>query len=343
MFYLNIFRYRGSTDDLRRSREDISIPSFIPKLLSPRNKEEKLKRQDSKDDIRHIFGTNRRQKEETKPSTGQTFVRDDVKTGIRFFRRESKEDVGRESATTITNSCLTKERPLNKEESQEWTDECVGETTSRSKFNSAEFNSTSDSKECTESECIVRGDPKEEEIEDIEKVEETEVIEDQREDSEEEVFAKMANELTQDHLDEPNLQKSGEKYEGIKNNEKEEVENEGKFRGRKDLGEKEQQEKGEDTPDFKNLRDTVEAVICGNNYGDVPLVGDKRITEGSSPGKKTDDFQVVSLFSKIWVVFIESLHDDNIDFFSRFEESFLRRNFRIRTIQMRFQTGVARV
>ncbi|XP_031778000.1 uncharacterized protein LOC100123872 isoform X2 [Nasonia vitripennis] len=33
-------RYRGSTDDLRRSREDISIPSFIPKLLSPRNKED---------------------------------------------------------------------------------------------------------------------------------------------------------------------------------------------------------------------------------------------------------------------------------------------------------------
>ncbi|XP_033214802.1 uncharacterized protein LOC117171527 isoform X2 [Belonocnema kinseyi] len=286
-------RYRGSTDDLRRSREDISIPSFIPKLLSPRNKEEKLKRQDSKDDIRHIFGTNRRQREETKPSTGQTFVRDDVKTGIRFFRRESKEDVGRESATTITNSCLTKERPLNKEELQEWTDECVGETTSRSKCNSIEFNCTSDSKESAESECIVREGPREEEIGDIEKVEETELVGDQREDSEEEVFAKMANELTQDHIEEPNLQKSAEKYEGIRNNGKEEVENEGKFRGRKDLGQKEQREKGEYAPDFKNLRDTVEEAICANNYGDVSLAGDKRITEGSSPGKKTDDFQVI--------------------------------------------------
>ena len=303
---MNIFRYRGSTDDLRRSREDISIPSFIPKLLSPKNKEEKLKRQDSKDDIRHIAGTNRRQKEETKPSIGQTFVRDDVKTGIRFFRRESKEDVGRESATTITNSCVTKERPLNKEESQEWTDECVGETTSRSKFNLAEFNFKSGLKESTGSECITREDPKKGEIEDIEKreeIEEVEKVEDRREDSEEEVSTKMANELTQseDHLDEPNLQKSSEKEEDIlKNTEKDEVEHEkGKFRGRKDLEEKEQEEeKGEDTPDFKNLRETVEEAICvsDNNYGDiVPLMGDKKFTEGTSSGKKAEDFQVVGL------------------------------------------------
>lgn len=40
------------------------MPSFIPKLLSPRHKEEKLKRQDSKDDIRFSFKPNR--KEESK-------------------------------------------------------------------------------------------------------------------------------------------------------------------------------------------------------------------------------------------------------------------------------------
>ncbi|KAJ8664333.1 hypothetical protein QAD02_005995 [Eretmocerus hayati] len=47
-------RYRNSTDDLRRSREDVSCsPSHIPKLLSPRIKEDKLKRQDSRDELRY--------------------------------------------------------------------------------------------------------------------------------------------------------------------------------------------------------------------------------------------------------------------------------------------------
>ncbi|XP_076226143.1 uncharacterized protein LOC116427482 isoform X2 [Nomia melanderi] len=92
-------RYRGSTDDLRRSREDISVPSLIPKLLSTRSKEDKLKRQDSKDDIR--FGgklSRRNSKEEVRGNAFQAGNKEDCKHGVRLFRRDnSREDVGRNS------------------------------------------------------------------------------------------------------------------------------------------------------------------------------------------------------------------------------------------------------
>ncbi|XP_012525832.2 LOW QUALITY PROTEIN: uncharacterized protein LOC105830793 [Monomorium pharaonis] len=110
-------RYRGSTDDLRRSREDISVPSLIPKLLSSRSKEERLKRQDSKDDIRHLPRFARKDfKEENKsPSlvTSPTSIsKDEVwKTGIRIFRRDnSREDVGRDSANSIKESAKGKQQ-----------------------------------------------------------------------------------------------------------------------------------------------------------------------------------------------------------------------------------------
>lgn len=93
------YRYRGSTDDLRRSREDISVPSLIPKLLSTRSKEDKLKRQDSKDDIR--FGgklSRRNSKEEVRGNAFQAGNKEDCKHGVRLFRRDnSREDVGRNS------------------------------------------------------------------------------------------------------------------------------------------------------------------------------------------------------------------------------------------------------
>ncbi|KYN06734.1 Synaptotagmin-like protein 5 [Cyphomyrmex costatus] len=110
-------RYRGSTDDLRRSREDISVPSLIPKLLSSRNKEERLKRQDSKDDIRLTSRSARKDfKEESKsPSLviSQAYTNKDevCKSGIRIFRREnSREDVGRDSANSIKESAKGKQQ-----------------------------------------------------------------------------------------------------------------------------------------------------------------------------------------------------------------------------------------
>lgn len=93
------------------------MPSLIPKLLSSRNKEERLKRQDSKDDIRHLSKSVRKDlKEECKsPSlvTSPTSVsKDEVcKSGIRIFRRDnSREDVGRDSANSIKESAKGKQQ-----------------------------------------------------------------------------------------------------------------------------------------------------------------------------------------------------------------------------------------
>lgn len=107
---------------MRRSREDISVPSLIPKLLSSRSKEERLKRQDSKDDIRHLPKSARKDfKEESKSLvTSPTSVsKDEVcKSGIRIFRRDnSREDVGRDSANSIKES--TKGKQQEKQERTE--------------------------------------------------------------------------------------------------------------------------------------------------------------------------------------------------------------------------------
>lgn len=102
---------------MRRSREDISVPSLIPKLLSSRNKEDRLKRQDSKDDIRHVSKLARKDsKEEAKPSSliaSPTFAsKDEIgKLGIRIFRRDnSREDVGRETSNSIKESAKGKQQ-----------------------------------------------------------------------------------------------------------------------------------------------------------------------------------------------------------------------------------------
>ncbi|XP_076397425.1 uncharacterized protein LOC100882849 isoform X2 [Megachile rotundata] len=118
-------RYRGSTDDLRRSREDISVPSLIPKLLSPRAKEDRLKRQDSKDDVR-CAGKSR--KEDTKP-------KEESRLGNRLFRRDnSREDVGRDSGNSNAN-VAAKGKQTGKEEKQDRPEERVGvSATSKSKL-----------------------------------------------------------------------------------------------------------------------------------------------------------------------------------------------------------------
>ncbi|XP_076686006.1 uncharacterized protein LOC143378009 isoform X2 [Andrena cerasifolii] len=131
-------RYRGSTDDLRRSREDISLPSLIPKLLSPRSKDEKLKRQDSKDDVRTAGKSSRKDsKEETKGWPVQSVSKEEAKHGIRIFRRESsREDVGRDSANSNASAgaVAAKGKQSGKEEKQDRAEERVGvSTTSKSK------------------------------------------------------------------------------------------------------------------------------------------------------------------------------------------------------------------
>ncbi|XP_066600781.1 uncharacterized protein [Prorops nasuta] len=113
-------RYRGSTDDLCRSREDVNIPSLIPKLLSPRSKEDRLKRQDSKDDIRSpIVKTHRNtaRDESRLPQSPQSNAKDNLdwknEKFIRNPRRDSKDDVGSREASSVnaTPSTVLKGKP----------------------------------------------------------------------------------------------------------------------------------------------------------------------------------------------------------------------------------------
>ena len=115
------------------------MPSLIPKLLSPRIKEDRLKRQDSKDDIRCSSKSIRKEtKEETRGSGVQSTGKEDSKYVIRLFRRDnSREDVGRDSLNSNANSSAiaAKGKQGGKEEKQERTEEQrVGvSTTSKSK------------------------------------------------------------------------------------------------------------------------------------------------------------------------------------------------------------------
>ncbi|XP_024943527.1 uncharacterized protein LOC107270394 isoform X2 [Cephus cinctus] len=147
-------RYRGSTDDLRRSREDISVPSLIPKLfaprfkedrlkrqdsrdeISPRTKDDRLKRQDSRDEIRHTSKANRRDSKDSKEDS-RSFQfcqtgREESKTGIRIFRRDSREDVGRDTLCLSVSVGVLRGKQSSKEDRLERTEERVGEE-SRSK------------------------------------------------------------------------------------------------------------------------------------------------------------------------------------------------------------------
>lgn len=142
-------RYRGSTDDLRRSREDITAPSQIPKLFSPRlignKQDDRLKRQDSKDEIRCLkFPAARKDSREiSSPKTSLaasassssklkdddgSVVRGEIKSGIKVFARRGgatenifetcrvnktskelkTEDLGVEDETTRSKSSIGK-------------------------------------------------------------------------------------------------------------------------------------------------------------------------------------------------------------------------------------------
>jgi len=102
------------------------VPSLIPKLLSSRSKEERLKRQDSKDDIRHSSRSARKDfKEESKLSPfviSPTSNKDEIyKLGIKLFRRDnSHEDVGRDCANS------SKEFAKGKQQEKQERTEVVG-------------------------------------------------------------------------------------------------------------------------------------------------------------------------------------------------------------------------
>ncbi|XP_043252616.1 uncharacterized protein LOC122397499 isoform X1 [Colletes gigas] len=269
-------RYRGSTDDLRRSREDISVPSLIPKLLSPRSKEEKLKRQDSKDDIRSIWKSSRKDaKEDAKSSVPG---KEDSKHDVRVSRRDSsREDVGRDSRNSNVNATAVvaaKGKQSGKEEKQERTEERVGvSTTSRSKLTAHEYGRTKAS--ARESKEMLDGKPsrRDEESLYIEQNERVRI----------EAGGKEGTMLDVDPADEKLI----EDREGVKrgqevaNAEKEVVDL---------LHEEEQVSENENNTD--SMKESAESFL--ENETDVTdFEANERKATDFGHGKKSDDFQVV--------------------------------------------------
>ncbi|XP_076172876.1 uncharacterized protein LOC143149426 isoform X1 [Ptiloglossa arizonensis] len=283
-------RYRGSTDDLRRSREDISVPSLIPKLLSPRSKEEKLKRQDSKDDIRSVWKSSRKDSKE-ESTKGFAFGKEDFKHGIRIFRRDnSREDVGRESRNSNANAAAAvaaKGKQSGKEEKQDRTEERVGvSTASKSKSTVHEHIRTKvtgrESKETPDGEPTRRD-------------EETPVYLDQNERVR--IEAAVSNEETMLDVvvaDEKLL----EGQEGVKRSEKSEKKETEEKRptdpGKEEdpMGQEEQVSENENN--IHSMKESAESFL-ENVDTDVTGYGtnEQKAVADFPHGKKSDDFQVV--------------------------------------------------
>ncbi|KAK1118947.1 hypothetical protein K0M31_013718 [Melipona bicolor] len=278
-------RYRGSTDDLRRSREDISLPSLIPKLLSPRNKEDRLKRQDSKDDIRCVSKSNRRDsKEEARGSfqSSQSTGKEDSKYGIRLFRRDnSREDVGRESANSNANSAAVaaKGKQAGKEEKPERTEERVGVST------------TSKSKSTVHEQGRTRTPGRESSRENLDGKSSRNDEEGPRASQHERVRAEaVANEQTMLNVvvtDEKLL----EEQEGVKKGEKEAKEE----KPRATLEVNSMVEETEALENDKNDKDSMKEItdnLIENSETDVATLGTYE-KKDVGHGRKSDDFQVV--------------------------------------------------
>ncbi|XP_050460029.1 uncharacterized protein LOC126855955 isoform X2 [Cataglyphis hispanica] len=275
-------RYRGSTDDLRRSREDISVPSLIPKLLPSRSKEERLKRQDSKDDIRH--SSKSRPKEETKSSllvvSPVSGGKDEAgKSGIRIFRRDnSREDVGRDGTSPI------KESAKGKQQDRQERTESVGDAT-RSRVARIEQNRT----RCEDGKNDPRG------VNDIEElssrnevtvevaIEQHEVILDSRadgknqdarmldvivaEDSVRDERMRERDTIGEEVISEKRLLATPESAEPVAENDKERNNND------------------------EEMRDTADRLLDVGSDGDV--IGERKGPLEIGYGKRPDEFQVV--------------------------------------------------
>lgn len=290
LFFI-LFRYRGSTDDLRRSREDISVPSLIPKLLSSRSKEERLKRQDSKDDIRYPSKSARKDsKEDAKTSSlvASPFTsKDDVKaSGIRIFRRDnSREDVGRESANSI-GSTKGKQQDKTQERTE---DRGVGGATRSRAPGEQNRSRCEDGKDAINEESSSRCD---------ESVVPSERDEATREDKEEEIVTQadvedvqdagmidviVAEDRTQDERREQDTMIVGEVID------------------EKHLLAREPVESAEnDKQDDEETGDTAERLLDSSDGDVTGITGERRSLLEIGYGKRLDEFQVVSEYGRSW-------------------------------------------
>lgn len=255
------------------------MPSLIPKLLPSRSKEERLKRQDSKDDIRH--SSKSRPKEETKSSSlvvsPASGGKDEAgKSGIRIFRRDnSREDVGRDGTNPIKESAKGKQQ-----DKQERT-ESVGDAT-RSRVAGVEQNRT----RCEDG----KNDPND--IEELSSrnevtvevaIEQHEVISDSRADAE-----------NQERMLDVIVAEDSVRDERMRERDTigEEVINEKRLLATPESAESVAENDKERNNNDEEMRDTADRLLDVGSDGDV--IGERKGPLEIGYGKRPDEFQVVS-------------------------------------------------
>lgn len=269
------------------------MPSLIPKLLSSRSKEERLKRQDSKDDIRHPSKSARKDsKEEAKISSlvaSPSASKDDgggKASGIRIFRRDnSREDVGRESANSI-GSAKGKQQDKTQERTE---DRGVGGTT-RSRVageqnrtrcdDSKDVNNANEgsSSRCEESIVPVERDEATRDKEETATQADVEVVQDTGM-----IDVIVAEDRTQDERREQDTMVVGEVID------------------EKHLLAREPVEPAEnDKQDDEETRDTAERLLDGSDGDVTGIAGERRSLLEIGYGKRLDEFQVVSEYGRSW-------------------------------------------
>lgn len=262
---------------MRRSREDISVPSLIPKLLSSRNKEERLKRQDSKDDIRHSSKSGR--KDEIKSSSlvvSPTSVSKDEagKLGIRIFRRDnSREDVGRESANLIKESAKGKQ--------QDRTENVGGST--RSKVAGIEQNRTKCEDDKNDPNDIAELSSRSEVTAEV-TIERHEIISDSRADAEKQDARMLDVIVAEDSKQDERMRERDTLGE--------EVLNEKRLLRTPELVLENDKERNNND---EEMRDTADRLLDVGSDGDV--IGERKGPLEIGYGKRPDEFQVVSEYA----------------------------------------------
>lgn len=267
------------------------MPSLIPKLLSSRSKEERLKRQDSKDDIRHSSKSARKDsKEEAKTSSliaSSSASKDDggggKASGIRIFRRDnSREDVGRESANSIGSA-----KGKQQDKAQERTDDrgVGGATRSRA---AGEQNKTrcEDGKDAVdvseesplrrEESTIEQGEARRQDKREIIAQADIEIVQDAGM-----IDVIVAEDRTQDERREQDTMVVGEVIDEKHLLAREPVESSAE----------------NDKQDDDETRDTAERLLDGSDGDVTGIAGERRSLLEIGYGKRLDEFQVVSEYT----------------------------------------------
>lgn len=285
------------------------MPSLIPKLLSCRGKEERLKRQDSKDDIRHSSKIARKDpKEESSKSSSlvaspTSASKDETsKSGIRIFRRNSREDaVGKDSsANSIKEPVKGKQQ-----EKQERTDSVGGAARSRTAGESSGATRCEDDDD--EADKPLSCESVDRSVTSVEREVDDVTLDSSRRDEEKKVDAGnrqetrgmldviVAENRMRDErmLEQRTMVVGGEEEE----DEEEEEVTDAKYSlvsaSREPIESVAENDTGQDN-DEKETSDVSERLVDVSSDGDIGTSSERKSPPEINYGKRSDDFQVVS-------------------------------------------------